>query len=662
MDPPAAGQDCSRIPPDAAEPSFVPTHLLGLGLIMAAALLGTLIPLAAEAAFKHQKGRQALAMDCAKLFGGGVILATAWVHMFSPADKALTDPCVPAFFRVTFPSASGALALLAALFVHAIQVLASLASPAPEGTPHHDDSDSEDGDAHHHHHHHHHHVAVRSAPVGETTPLLMAAGKPAPYTRPRPPPNHPHPPSPAPPPPLDAAAAVGGRPQTPSPSPTVVNPEPPCCPSPEACVPPQPAVRTARAGSSASARTLVVATAAVAGAPAAPTCTAASTPAPRHRPERRPSRPVSPVSPERRRSLQRVASMAACGDARFWNPEAVDDVDASDEDGRGRRLARPEDDMDNDEELCARVCRHHHRCGSRWRRRSSSWTPSRSPGPHHLTPRSGSSARAARTNPTLCHHLRMFMPSPAVGSPAVGSTGRAAGKEEEGETPAVAGPCAEMEAPVVPVHATVAAAGGEVAAAGANAAPGSTAAALLLELGILSHSILIGAAAGVSSGADFWSLVAALMVHQGFEGVALSAVVMEERAARRAQAAAGEAAAEMGEDRETEEAKAKAGEDAGLGMRVVWTVLAYCGATPFGGILGMLLVAYTHIDAGTYLLVEGILDAASAGVLAYTALVNILQPHFASRRYRALPVGTQVAHLACLWVGAAVMTSVGIWA
>ncbi|KAJ3205525.1 high-affinity Zn(2+) transporter zrt1 [Dinochytrium kinnereticum] len=173
---------------------------------------------------------------------------------------------------------------------------------------------------------------------------------------------------------------------------------------------------------------------------------------------------------------------------------------------------------------------------------------------------------------------------------------------------------------------------------------------MLLELGILSHSVLIGAAAGVSVGSDFWSLVAALMVHQGFEGVALASVVSEERRGGGGGAGGVEGEEEVG--REVREA---------TGRGLVWTVLAYCLATPLGGFIGMMVLIYGHMNMQAYLLVEGVLDAASAGILTYNALVNILQPHFSSLRFRSLPVSAQMGQLVCLWLGAGVMATIGFW-
>lgn len=49
-------------------------------------------------------------------FGTGVLVATAFVHLFPTAFISLTDPCLPPFFNETFPAFAGAIAL-AAVFV-----------------------------------------------------------------------------------------------------------------------------------------------------------------------------------------------------------------------------------------------------------------------------------------------------------------------------------------------------------------------------------------------------------------------------------------------------------------------------------------------------------------------------------------------------------------
>lgn len=49
-------------------------------------------------------------------FGTGVLIATAFVHLFPTAFVSLTDPCLPPFFNEDYPAFAGAIAL-AAVFI-----------------------------------------------------------------------------------------------------------------------------------------------------------------------------------------------------------------------------------------------------------------------------------------------------------------------------------------------------------------------------------------------------------------------------------------------------------------------------------------------------------------------------------------------------------------
>lgn len=110
-------------------------HLTILFVIMIFSFLGTMLPVVGKK-FKFLGKINDLPFQCGKMFGAGVILATAWVHMFSPADQILTNPCLPALFTETYTSWAGALALLAALSTHMIQFLASRAIRAQLGKGH----------------------------------------------------------------------------------------------------------------------------------------------------------------------------------------------------------------------------------------------------------------------------------------------------------------------------------------------------------------------------------------------------------------------------------------------------------------------------------------------------------------------------------------------
>ncbi len=59
------------------------------------------------------------------MFGSGVILATALVHMLIPADQNLTNPCLSSVFTDTYTGFAGAFCLAAILFLHLLQFLIS---------------------------------------------------------------------------------------------------------------------------------------------------------------------------------------------------------------------------------------------------------------------------------------------------------------------------------------------------------------------------------------------------------------------------------------------------------------------------------------------------------------------------------------------------------
>ncbi|KAJ3101533.1 high-affinity Zn(2+) transporter zrt1 [Phlyctochytrium planicorne] len=159
----------------------------------------------------------------------------------------------------------------------------------------------------------------------------------------------------------------------------------------------------------------------------------------------------------------------------------------------------------------------------------------------------------------------------------------------------------------------------------------------ILELGIATHSIIIGLALGVTRGsAETRTLMAALSFHQFFEGVALSTVVME-----------------------TEAGRAKGSK----GSLFVWgMVLFYVLTTPIGVGIGIALGSSYNESSTSTLLIQGVLEALSAGILAYDGLVNILFMHFQAPLVKRQQRWKQLAQVASVWIGALGMAIVGAWA
>ncbi|KAH9800012.1 putative beta-1,3-galactosyltransferase 12 [Citrus sinensis] len=125
----------------------------------------------------------------------------------------------------------------------------------------------------------------------------------------------------------------------------------------------------------------------------------------------------------------------------------------------------------------------------------------------------------------------------------------------------------------------------------------------VLELGIVSHSIIIGISLGVShSPCTIRPLIAALSFHQFFEGFAL------------------------------------------------------------GGIsIGTAVASVYNPNSPGALIVEGILDSISAGILVYMALVDLIAADFLSKRM-SCNFRLQVVSYLMLFLGAGLMSLLAIWA
>lgn len=151
----------------------------------------------------------------------------------------------------------------------------------------------------------------------------------------------------------------------------------------------------------------------------------------------------------------------------------------------------------------------------------------------------------------------------------------------------------------------------------------------ILELGIVSHSVIIGLSLGVSqSPCTIRPLIAALSFHQFFEGFALGGCI--------SQAQFKNAAA---------------------------TIMAcfFAITTPAGVGLGTVLARQYNASSARALVVEGILDSVSAGILIYMALVDLIAADFLSHRM-SCNFRMQVASYVALFLGAASMSSLAVWA
>jgi zinc transporter 1/2/3 len=155
-------------------------------------------------------------------------------------------------------------------------------------------------------------------------------------------------------------------------------------------------------------------------------------------------------------------------------------------------------------------------------------------------------------------------------------------------------------------------------------------ATVILELGIIFHSVIIGLALGVAT-EEFKSLLIAIVFHQLFEGIALGVRLAELK---------------------------------GVGTFKKWlAALAYPIMTPIGIAIGIGIRKSFNENGYKALLVSGIFDSLSAGILFYNAYVELIA--FEMNRnavFRAHNWPRKIALFFAVYVGAAIMAVIGLWA
>ncbi|KAG5621950.1 hypothetical protein H5410_007168 [Solanum commersonii] len=139
--------------------------------------------------------------------------------------------------------------------------------------------------------------------------------------------------------------------------------------------------------------------------------------------------------------------------------------------------------------------------------------------------------------------------------------------------------------------------------------------AMVLELGIIVHSIVIGISLGASNNTcTIKGLVAALCFHQMFEGM-------------------------------------------GLGGCILQAI-----TTPFGIALGIALSTTYEENSPRALITVGLLNASSAGLLIYMALVDLLAADFMGDKLLQGSVKLQIKSYMAVLLGAGGMSVMAIWA
>ncbi|KAK6362871.1 hypothetical protein TWF730_000324 [Orbilia blumenaviensis] len=155
---------------------------------------------------------------------------------------------------------------------------------------------------------------------------------------------------------------------------------------------------------------------------------------------------------------------------------------------------------------------------------------------------------------------------------------------------------------------------------------------ILLEVGILFHSVFIGMALSVSVGSEFIILLIAIAFHQTFEGLALGSRI-----------------ANIAWPSDT--------------WKPWFMALAYGCTTPIGQAIGIGLSSLYSPDSEVGLILVGTMNAISAGLLVFASLVELLSEDFLSyESWRMLRGMRRVWGCLLVFGGAFCMSLVGAWA
>ncbi|KAI3979479.1 hypothetical protein MKX01_001671 [Papaver californicum] len=151
----------------------------------------------------------------------------------------------------------------------------------------------------------------------------------------------------------------------------------------------------------------------------------------------------------------------------------------------------------------------------------------------------------------------------------------------------------------------------------------------VLELGILVHSVIIGIVVGVSqSPSTIRPLIGALTFHQFFEGIGLGGCITQAKF---------------------------------ITKYVVWMCAFFALTTPGGIAIGIGITNVYSETSPTALIVQGVMNAAAAGILIYMSLVDLLAAIFMDTKLQENSK-LQFSSYVTLLFGAGAMSLIAKWA
>ena len=153
---------------------------------------------------------------------------------------------------------------------------------------------------------------------------------------------------------------------------------------------------------------------------------------------------------------------------------------------------------------------------------------------------------------------------------------------------------------------------------------------IVLEAGILTHSVIIGLTLGVASDSTFDALLIAVCFHQLFEGLALGSLVSDTNLSN---------------------------------VSKVVMALLYPLSTPIGIGIGIGVHSVYSENQPSLILIQGILESLSSGILIYSTYCELvggeINHNAAFARY---PRKFKVICFLAMYLGAAAMAIIGYWA
>ncbi|ETK72849.1 hypothetical protein F441_20598 [Phytophthora nicotianae CJ01A1] len=157
-----------------------------------------------------------------------------------------------------------------------------------------------------------------------------------------------------------------------------------------------------------------------------------------------------------------------------------------------------------------------------------------------------------------------------------------------------------------------------------------TIATIIFEVGVIFHSLVVGLDLGVTTGAEFTTLLTALCFHQFFEGVAVGSAALE---------------------------------SIGSPSKLLVMNFLFSITTPIGQAFGIAIHSTYSSSSTTALWVQGIFDCVAGGILLYTGLVELLTYKMTTnQKFLTRTTSQRYTLYISLWLGAGLMALIGKWA